>query len=436
MKVKIYPLNKVPSSINILRSPFSIQIAIACATLADGTTTIKNIVKSGAIETTISWCKAIGAKIEMKDNDLVIEGTWQSQNVKLQDRKLKFSTRLFESEKLTTPRLMIPILTTINQPFGIKKNDELIDEMALYDDEFEQLGIHYYDEGNVFRFEGAPSVCENFLVDGDNDLHFMAGLFIALAFIKSEEDKPTILALKEPIRGGKTYKSIIRVLKEFGVIVKRLETNKFRIYPNQKFKSTTITTEMSNLNISMLSLLTKKLEKKKSIKIENYAPLSTQNDSKLFDIVKQNVVSYNSTTHKLKRKDQQFSEVELVVENSLPYLMVLGTLNSSDLLIKNVNLKKERIKRQYVIMSNVFSKLGFEIEVNESNILVHPNKVSKKQQLSCEGDPYVAMSLTILALLSDYPLIIDEAQCVYEVQSNFFKQIEELNENILEYIHN
>ena len=64
MKVKIYPLNNSITELEASASSFSVHLQIICASLADGTSTIKNVIDSEDIDTTISWCKAIGANIK------------------------------------------------------------------------------------------------------------------------------------------------------------------------------------------------------------------------------------------------------------------------------------------------------------------------------------------------------------------------------------
>ena len=188
MKTKIYPIKEVPNKINILRSPYSLQLSIVCATLANGTSTIKNVVKSGAINSTISWCESVGAKIKRVDNDLIIEGTATNEKVKLEDKKLKFSNRLFVSYNSTTPKILIPVLSTINQPFGLKIEENVNSEVLDYIDLFKSLGIECYVEDDIFRIEKSP-VVGDYEIDGDTDLHIMAGIFIALAFIKGSNNK-------------------------------------------------------------------------------------------------------------------------------------------------------------------------------------------------------------------------------------------------------
>ena len=86
MKAKVYPLNTMVSETSIWASPFCLHLEIICASLAKGTSTIKMLVESEDINTTIKWCENLGATIKKVNNKLIIKGV---------NNEIKFSSSLF-----------------------------------------------------------------------------------------------------------------------------------------------------------------------------------------------------------------------------------------------------------------------------------------------------------------------------------------------------
>ena len=78
----------------------------------------------------------------------------------------------------------------------------------------------------------------------------------------------------------------------------------------------------------------------------------------MLDMIKKNVVDYKDYFFKqrVKNKEQVYVKLEATVENSLPLLMVLGSLNSSDTIITKVDFYKQRVNEQYNIMKSIFKK--------------------------------------------------------------------------------
>ena len=77
-------------------------------------------------------------------------------------------------------------------------------------------------------------------------------------------------------------------------------------------------------------------------------------------------------------------------------------------------------------MSKIFTKLGISNSSFESEVFINPCVVKEKKQVDCENDPYVAMALSILAVLSEVPIVIKNAQCVYSINRDFYKNLSKL----------
>lgn len=423
MKVKIYPLNEMISETQVCASPFCLHLQIICASLAKGTSVIKNIVDSNDIDTTIKWCEGLGATIKRNNDRLIIKGV---------NNDLSYSQALFScGNSSLTAKLMLPILSTVSRPFGIKGDENILDEIESLTPFFESYGIHHYRENEMVRFENTMTSGE-VEFDGDIDIHLSAGILMALPLLKGS----SLFKLRAPVRCEKSYELILKILKNFKIDIKHPSTMRYEIPGFQKYKKTKITTEIDNLYLSYLSLLTQKLPSGKNLKISNYKSNKYSNESKLFDFVCNNLATYSKVfpSKTLKKKEFSFSKVEYNVENSLPFLMILGVINKQDTVITKVDFSNYRNKKQLAIIEKVFYKLDLPYYCYKNEIVVKPNKVKEKKQVDCKKDPYVAIAISFLALLSDCPIVIKHAECVLDIYKDFYDNLKEYGATV-EYIH-
>lgn len=425
MKAKIYPLNVIPNEIEANASPFCLHLEIICASLAKGTSIIKNILSSHEIDTTISWCKAIGANIRKSNEKYIIKGI---------DNNIKYKNSLFVcGNSSTTAKMMIPLLCSVQQPFGVKTNEEIFQELCEYQSLFESYGVSFFVEKEMIRFEKIMEAKESEF-DGDMDIALVAGLFLAFPLL----NKQSVLKLRAPVRSEENYVTILRILKHFHIDIKHPATMRYEINGNQLYKHCKIRTEMDKFLLSHKVLLSQKLETTNSIlKIFNYNGGSTQESTKLFSFIKKNIIdfAFHFPKKAIKKKTINLHKMENNVENSLPLLMVLGVLNQQDCIITHIDFSKNRVKKQFAMLSKIFTKLGLDYSSFENEVIIHPSKVKEKKQIDCENDPYIAMAITYLAILSDVPIIIKNADCIYNLYDNFFNDLKRYGV-LIDFIHN
>ena len=199
MKAKIYPLEHTIKDIEATASPFCLHLQIICASLAKGTSTIKNLIDSNDVDTTIEWCRSIGAVIKKVNDRLVIKGV---------DNIINYKSSLFVCNTSITAKLMIPLLCSVTQPFGVKSNKTIIKELSAYKKILESFGVSFFLENEMIRFEKILNPIE-VEIDGDVDIYFVAGLLIALPLLKGH----SVLKLRAPIRSEKNYSTILKILK-------------------------------------------------------------------------------------------------------------------------------------------------------------------------------------------------------------------------------
>ena len=272
MKAKIYPITDIANEVNVVASSFCLHLQIICASLAKGKSVIKNIINSKDIDTTISWCETIGASIKKEEDRIIVRGV--NNHINLQNS-------LFYCESSTTAKLMIPLLCSVPQPFGIKTSEDVLKEIESFSFVYDKYGVKFYEEEELIRFEKSMQTLE-VEFDGDLDIHMAAGIMLALPLLEGT----SVLKLRAPRRSEKTYNAIIKILKAFSIDIKHPATMRYEVSGNQKYRRTSINTEMDCLLLSYQALLAKALKQDQMLELKNFRRNSTMDEEKLFVKIK------------------------------------------------------------------------------------------------------------------------------------------------------
>lgn len=424
MKAKVYPLTNIPNEISAKASIFCLHLEIICASLAQGTSFIKNLIDCNEIKSTINWCKSLGASIKESNGRLIIKGTANN---------IDYKHSLFTCDNsTTTAKLLIPILCTIQQPFGVKfTNKAGLEEILTYKHILEAYGVSIFVENDMVRFENKMKAIE-YELNCDFDTAFAAGLLMAFPLINGL----SILRLRAPIRNEKNYSTLLKIFKKFHINVKHPATMRYEINGYQYYKKAKVSTEIDCLHLSYLGLISQKLNFNSKISVLNYKKDSTQDSLKLIDFMKKNVFILNSYFGKknLKKKEIDVHSLTPFIENSLPIFMVLATLNKQDTIITGIDEYNKKFTKQLNTMTKIFTKLKLNYALLENELIIKTSKVEEKKQVESGNDPYIVMAITILALLSEVPIVIKNAECINEINSEFFEDLRSYGAEI-EYIH-
>lgn len=107
-----------------------------------------------------------------------------------------------------------------------------------------------------------------------------------------------------------------------------------------------------------------------------------------------------------------------IYKKVFPLLLVLALFNKNAVTFTHLD-SSSTIQKQLKIMLNVFDVLEVEYQQQENELLVFPKQIQNKKQLDCQKDPYIAIVLSLLAVISKTPLIIKNCQCIDYVFEGF-----------------
>lgn len=434
MKAKIYPLEKINNEVTIFPSTFASHLAIICASLAVGKSVLKNVASSSDIDVTISWCKQIGATIYKKKDALIVIGFSNKDNEEKEKRIININNPIFEcGESSITAKLMIPLLSTFAQPVGIKANKKIIQELHPFLEKLENNSVTYIEFENLIRIEKRITTFKEDL-QGKEDVYMAAGFLLAFPFIRGKNS----ICLHAPVNNFDDYFAISKLMRKFKIEVKHPSSMVFEIEGYQKYNSCVYTIENDPLNICFMALLLNKFKgdkrSKNKIKLLNYNNSFTFDIHKILDIYKKNL--FILSKGKIKLKNQFLNKIDISTTNYIiPFLYIYGTINQNDTLLYNIKIDNKETIEVVKLMNGIFTKLELPYSFIANDVVIKHGSVNIKKQVETNKNPYVVMALSYLALLSNSPIIIKDAQAVYSINDKFFEQIKELGGKV-ELIHN
>ncbi len=206
---------------------------LICAALSKGKSTISNIDFSDDIKATLDCMEAIGARYEIKENAVIVEGV----------EKILSDIILPCRECGSTIRFFIPICASGGGSFTFLGSKTLLSRpMTVYEDIFKKQEIKFTNDGEKISLSGILKG-GNFSVKGDISSQFISGLLFALPLCEND----SVITLIPPIESKSYIMLTLSVLKDFGINIDFKE-NKLYIKGNQKYIpcDTTVEGDFSN----------------------------------------------------------------------------------------------------------------------------------------------------------------------------------------------
>ena len=425
MKAKIYQLsaNKI-LKINIPPAIKFLHYEIICASFAKGTSVIKNVNYSKNILCTIDWCRQMGAIIQEYKNHLVIHGT---------NNQFHITNNVFATETSRYTFLyMLPLLSLTNQLVVLKNNNrEIIESAEPYRHIFEKCNSVYNVERNTIKMEQPLSNENNIYINGYNNTSLIAGLLLAL---------PTMLTTSKiiicyPYDNREDILQYINILKKFGIIVNEdTSDHSLTIPAGQTFKACNITTDNDYYLASLFSILKPYAG---NVQLKGLSKQAVSSDFNLLSTLKNNNIDlYKLSISNLKKKKPiLLTQIKAdVTKNSLPLFMGLAIANELTIRIKDIDKNNIYFARQLNILKNILKTLDCEYEETEKDIIIHGHLPNAKKQVDSENDPYFAIVLSLLGILTSYPIIVKNCSCVDYIWDDFYGLLKSLGV-LIEFIH-
>ena len=420
MNKKIIKANRLTGEVTPPPSKSILHRYIIASSLAKGISKIENISYSDDIIATIEAMEKLGAKIEKKDNYLLIDGS------KTFDKKyLNNNAEIDCNESGSTLRFLFPLSIVKKNKISFKGKGKLFKRpLNPYFENFDKYKIKYsYINENEILLDGELKSGE-YEIDGNISSQFITGLLFSLPLL-NENSK---IIIKGKLESSSYIDITLDCLNKFGINIIKNSYKEFIIKGNQNYKSGNYQVEADYSQIAFF-LVANSIGS--NIKINGLNSNSLQGDKKIVDFI------YKIDNWNKKEK--------LILDGSetpdiIPILSLKACTSKKE--IEIVNIARLRIKESDRLRAIVkeLSKLGFDLLEKEDSILINSRKDFYKINnnslvyLSSHSDHRIAMTTAIASTYYDGEIILDNLDCIKKSYPNFWEVFLSLGGKIYEYL--
>ena len=418
--MKIIKADKLVGELSPPPSKSVLHRYIIASSLAKGVSKIENISFSEDIIATIEAMKKLGAKIEQKENYLLIDGSDTFKN-------LNKNIEIDCNESGSTLRFLFPLSIVEENKVLFKGRGKLFKRpMTPYFENFEKYKIkHSYIDENKILLEGKLKA-GIYEIDGNISSQFITGLLFSLPLLEGESK----IIINGKLESSNYIDISLDCLSKFGIKIINNSYQEFIIGGNQSYKVGNYRTE-ADYSQAAFFLVANAIGSK--IRINDLSEDSLQGDKKIIDYISE-IDNWNS-------KDT------LVLDGSetpdiIPILSLKAAVSGKK--IEIVNVERLRIKESDRLKATVeeLSKLNFDLIEKKDSILINSrenfkvNKNEKVVSLSAHSDHRIAMMIAIAATCYDGEILLDNLDCVKKSYPNFWEVFLSLGGKIYEYLGN
>ncbi len=418
MKVKVYP-GFAQGQIQVPPSKSLLHRAIICASLAKGTSAIKNIVYSEDIKATINAFKKLGVKIIKEENSLKVIGS--GELIFLENETIDCN------ESGSTIRFLIPLITNSSGIYITGTKSLLNRPMSIYEDIFKDNDLVFKREENRIFLKG-DLPAQKYVVKGNISSQFISGLLFTLP-LKKEDSEIQIIG---DFESKKYVDMTLEVLKCFGINIIE-QDNIYYIQGNQSYRPTDYKVES---DYSQLAFFAVAGIINGDIKITNLNPFSLQPDASIIDVIKKMNGKVSKEKHSLRFTKSNTTNIDLDVSqfpDIAPILSILAGLSQGECLIYNAKRLKIKETDRLQAINDILKKLGVRTDVYEESYRIYGQEAYQANVFDSYNDHRMVMSIAIAALRSNNPVIIENYEAVNKSYPHFFEDLQSLGIKI-EYI--
>ena len=418
--MKIIKADKLVGELSPPPSKSVLHRYIIASSLAKGISKIENISFSEDIIATIEAMRKLGAKIEQKENYLLIDGSYTFKN-------LNENIEIDCNESGSTLRFLFPLSIVEENKVLFKGRGKLFKRpMTPYFENFEKYKIkHSYIDENEILLEGKLKA-GIYEIDGNISSQFITGLLFSLPLLDGESK----IMINGKLESSNYINISLDCLSKFGIKIINNSYQEFIIEGNQSYRVGNYRTE-ADYSQAAFFLVANAIGS--NIKINDLSEDSLQGDKKIID--------YISEIDKWSSKDT------LVLDGSetpdiIPILSLKAAVSGKK--IEIVNIERLRIKESDRLKATVeeLSKLNFDLIEKKDSILINSredlkaNKNEKIVSLSAHSDHRIAMMIAIAATCYDGEILLNNLDCVKKSYPNFWEVFLSLGGKIYEYLGN
>ena len=362
--------------------------AIFLASLTEGKSIIKNILKSGDTTATINACKNFGAEIKETGNNLTINSSGE----------LKLDGGIIDAANSGTTIRFATAISALSDSKVILSGDQSLKKRPMKPllDALESLGAKCSSNNGMPPISVSGRIKGGEIqIPGNISSQFISALMITAPKLENG----IILNIQDKLVSKPYIDATITAMKKFGVNVETVIPYQKYSIPAQSYKPTTFTVPS---DFSSISLLLSAAVLGENLTVQMTMGDMPQADEAIIDILEVMgvVITLDKNTIKIK-SPEKLNGGKFDLSNSpdlIPAVAILALKTSKQIEIFNVKHARYKETDRIAILARELSKLGIKvIEKNDGLVLKNSGNLTGAN-LNSENDHRLFMAFCIAGM--------------------------------------
>ena len=422
-QLRLEPIEKVNGTINIPGSKSISNRALLLATLAEGTTTLTNLLDSDDIRYMLASLKQLGVNYRLSNNNTVCEvdglaGTLNSD----------VAQTLFLGNAGTAMRPLCAALTLGNGEFTLT-GEPRMEERPIGDlvDSLRQLGA----DVSYLKNDGFPPLTINATglsggdveIAGDLSSQFLTALLMVAPLAKGDVN----INIKGELVSKPYIDITLALMAQFGVNVTNNNYASFEIKTGQRYVSPgklLVEGDASSASYFLAAGAIKGGE----VKVTGVGKLSIQGDVKFADVLAQMGADIEWGDDYIIARGSKLNAVDLDMNHIPDAAMTIATaalFATGTTHIRNIYNWRIKETDRLAAMATELRKVGAIVDEGHDYISVTPPTKPHTANIDTYNDHRMAMCFSMLAF-ADCGITINEPECTSKTFPDYFNQFNAL----------
>ena len=410
-------VNVEPSQLNgtvaIPPSKSDVHRAIICGALSRGKCVISPVDLSEDIKATIGCVETLGAKVNISEGVLTIDGSEMFKGNNYQ---------IFCNESGSLLRFIIPVVSAMGISATFTGAGRLPERpIGIYLDCLPKAGVKCTTKSGLPLTVEGQLQAGTFEIPGNVSSQFITGLLFALPLLK--EDSKIILT--SPLESVAYVDITINVMKKFGVIIETTDYGYF-VKGNQKYIPQNYTTEgdWSNAAFFMTAAAIKG-----DITVTGVDKNSAQGDKEIAEILKRfgAKVEFTDNGVRVQKGDLKATDIDArQIPDLVPILAVCATFAEGITHITGAERLRIKESDRLSAIANAINKLGGNVIEKPDGLVITGVKSLKGGTVQGVNDHRIVMAMSVATLMATDTVTITDMESIKKSFPNYFEEYNRL----------
>ncbi|WP_299805171.1 3-phosphoshikimate 1-carboxyvinyltransferase [uncultured Shewanella sp.] len=422
-QLRLEPIKKVSGTINIPGSKSISNRALLLATLAEGTTTLTNLLDSDDIRYMLASLKQLGVNYRLSENNTVCELDGLAGPLNASEDQT-----LFLGNAGTAMRPLCAALTLGQGNFTLT-GEPRMEERPIGDlvDALRQLGA----EVSYLKNDGFPPLSiastglngGNVEIAGDLSSQFLTALLMVAPLAKGDVN----IQIKGELVSKPYIDITLALMAQFGVEVQNNDYASFVIKAGQRYVSPGKVLVEGDASSASYFLAAGAIQGGE-VKVTGVGKLSIQGDVKFADVLEQMGAEIEWGDDYIIARQAQLKAVDLDMNHIPDAAMTIATsalFASGTTHIRNIYNWRIKETDRLAAMAAELRKVGAIVDEGHDYISVTPPAVINTAAIDTYNDHRMAMCFSMLAF-ADCGITINEPECTSKTFPDYFNQFKAL----------